>query len=379
MALIGRTGSLLAIVAALAAPANGQDYPRLGGPFARVLVLNAPFSAEATTRVQEVAPDGTARLHTVTARYYRDSQGQARAEVDTPWGPYVVVASQGPERVEFYVLDLTKRTYRNAAYGIAADLFNGEDGVALPIGKVCFEYQPRVVVGVVAGVSDAERLRAVNAFMAKIVANDFGGLPILALYGYGLSGAKVARSMFEASVNAAYLAKHPECVDDYIDFHVVAKKKFYDHLLKYDAAAAKAIGAEKGAAMETEHAQVSHRFKKHKNSWTAVSIADRAEEVGSGDLYRLVYSTLSGIAHGDIIGMQTHATSETVDVEPAPSEQWIHESLVLGHAAVAKVFHTYNEGAALSMNTPIDAIHAGFNAAWPSQKRDATSQAIHHA
>jgi hypothetical protein len=159
MAMIRRTGSLLAIVAALAAPANGQDYARLGGPFARVLVLNAPFSAEATTRVQEVSPDGTARLHTVTARYYRDSQGQVRAEVDTPWGPYVVVASQGPERVEFYVLDLSKRTYRSAAYGIAADLFNGEDGVALPIGKVCFEYPPHVV----AGVSDAERLRAVNA------------------------------------------------------------------------------------------------------------------------------------------------------------------------------------------------------------------------
>jgi hypothetical protein len=170
------------------------------------------------------------------------------------------------------------------------------------------------------------------------------------------------------------LAKHPESVDDYIDFHVVAKKKFYDHLLKYDAAAAKAIGAEKIAAMESEYAQVSHRFKKHKNSWTAASIADRAEEVGSGDLYRLVYSTLSGIAHGDIVGMQTHSTPEGVDVEPGPSEQWIHESLVLGHAAVAKVFHTYNEVAALSMNTPIEAIHAGFNAAWPSQERDAPSQ-----
>ena len=222
-----------------------------------------------------------------------------------------------------------------------------------------------------------EPLHKVVRFMAKIVANDFGGLLILALYGYGLSGAKVARSMFEASVNAAYLVKHPECVDDYIDFHVVAKKKFYDHLLKYDAAAAKAIGAEKIAAMETEYAQVSHRFKKHKNSWTGVSIADRAEEVGSGDLYRLVYSTLSGIAHGDIVGMQTHATPEGVDVEPGPSEQWIHESLVLGHAAVAKVFHTYNEVAALSMNTPIEAIHAGFNAAWPSQKRDAPSQTTH--
>ena len=158
-ALISRTGIILAIVAALAAPASGQDFARLGGPFSRVVVLNAPFSAEATTRVQELSPDGTARLHTVTARYYRDSQGQVRAEVDTPWGPYVVVASPGPERVEFYVLDPTKRTYRITAFGFAAQLFNGEGGVPLPVGKVCFQYPLRVA----AGVSDAERLRAVNA------------------------------------------------------------------------------------------------------------------------------------------------------------------------------------------------------------------------
>jgi hypothetical protein len=160
MTLIGRTGSLLAIVAALAAPANGQDYfARLGGPFSRVLVLDAPFSAEATTRVQDVFPDGTARLHTVTARYYRDSQGRVRAEVDTPWGPYIVVATPGPEHVEFYVLDPTKRIYRNAGYGIAAQLFNGEGGVPLPVGKVCFQYPARVPTGT----SDAERLQAVNA------------------------------------------------------------------------------------------------------------------------------------------------------------------------------------------------------------------------
>jgi len=159
MALISRAGSLLAIVAALAAPASGQDFARLGGPFSRVVVLNAPFSAEATTRVQDVFPDGTARLHTVTARYYRDSQGQVRAEVDTPWGPYVVVASPGPERVEFYVLDPTKRTYRIAAFGFATQLFNGEGGVPLPVGKVCFQYPARVPTGA----SDAERLQAVNA------------------------------------------------------------------------------------------------------------------------------------------------------------------------------------------------------------------------
>jgi hypothetical protein len=160
MAMIRHTGSLLAIVAALAAPANGEEYfARLGGPFARVLVLNAPFSAEATTRIQELFPDRTTRVHTVIARYYRDSQGRVRAEVDTPWGPYVVVATAGPEHVKFYVLDPTKRIYWNAGYMIAAQLFNGEGGVPLPVGKACFQYPSRIPTGA----SDAERLQAVNA------------------------------------------------------------------------------------------------------------------------------------------------------------------------------------------------------------------------
>lgn len=99
-----------------------------------------------------------------------------------------------------------------------------------------------------------EPLHKVVRFMAKIVANDFGGLLILALYGYGVSGAKVARSMFEGSVNAAYL-------------------------LKYDAAAAKAIGAEKIAAMETEYAQVSHRFKKRRPSDSPSTATRRAPQL----------------------------------------------------------------------------------------------------
>jgi hypothetical protein len=162
MALIGRAGILLPIVAALAAPASGQPFDcstPAGGPFSRVAVLNAPFAAEATTRIRELLPKGTARVHIVMARYHRDSQGRVRAELDTPWGPYVVVEIPTPERVAFYVLDPAKRTYRIATHHIAAHLFNGEGRVALPVGKVCFQINPPVVPDV----SDVERLRAVNA------------------------------------------------------------------------------------------------------------------------------------------------------------------------------------------------------------------------
>src|SRR2546428_10098742 len=63
------------------------------------------------------------------------------------------------ERVAVYVLDPAKRTYRVGTLSIAAQLFNGEGRVALPVGKVCFQHAPPVV----SGVSDVERRQSVNA------------------------------------------------------------------------------------------------------------------------------------------------------------------------------------------------------------------------
>jgi hypothetical protein len=83
MTLIGRIGMLLVTIVAVATPANGQQYESsrpAGGPFSRDAVLNAPFSADATTSIRTTLPNGTARIDTVKARYYRDSQGRVRAE-----------------------------------------------------------------------------------------------------------------------------------------------------------------------------------------------------------------------------------------------------------------------------------------------------------
>jgi hypothetical protein len=174
MVLISRLGIVLAISAACAAPAAGQPYDvsrPAGGPFSSEPVTNAPFSADATTRFQELQRDGTVRVYTVNARYYRDSRGRVRVEIDTRWGPYVMVDTgdrvQSPtvfNEDAFYVMDPTKRTYRTG-FGprVGARLANGEGRVALPVGKVCFQVAPPVL----AGASDEERLQAVHAEVAQ--------------------------------------------------------------------------------------------------------------------------------------------------------------------------------------------------------------------
>ncbi len=58
MTCIRRCVALLTSLTAIAAPASAQVVANLGGPFSRDAVLNAPFSAIATTTVREVHPDG---------------------------------------------------------------------------------------------------------------------------------------------------------------------------------------------------------------------------------------------------------------------------------------------------------------------------------
>src|SRR4051812_23787503 len=136
MALIHRVATLLAIVAALSARTIAQQHEPsepAGGPFSPTTVLDAPFSAEAITKVRETLSDGIVRERIVTARYYRDSRGRVRAELATPWGPYVILAIPGIPNVRngvgFYRLDPGTQTYRIAGHLIAAHLFNGEGRV----------------------------------------------------------------------------------------------------------------------------------------------------------------------------------------------------------------------------------------------------------
>lgn len=166
----------------------------LGGPFSREAVLNAPFSVDAATTIHETYSDGTVRTRSITARYFRDSRGQVRAEMDTPWGTYVIVTHAGPERMEVYLLDpAIKRAYGSLSMLVGEWVFNGESGLAIPVGKNCFEYQPLAADGA----TDGERLEAVNAEVSELglvrASTRFDEIPVT-----GTKGLRVRRSIHYA-------------------------------------------------------------------------------------------------------------------------------------------------------------------------------------
>lgn len=161
MATACRIVRLLALLLSLPVSADAQYAAHLGGPFSDQPMANAPFVADVTTSVRDQHPDGTIRTRSITARYFRDSRGQVRAELDTSWGPYIIVAKSGEEHLEFYRLDPATRTYMEANLIVARWIFNGEAGLPVPAANSCFEASPSAQ-----GANDEERLKSVNAEVA---------------------------------------------------------------------------------------------------------------------------------------------------------------------------------------------------------------------
>jgi hypothetical protein len=96
--------------------------------------------------------------------------------------------------------------------------------------------------------------------MAGMVSNSFGALITLTLNGYGHDALRISRGMFEISVNAAYLQRHPEEVDDFLDYHWVNQRKRLDYMKQHDPEALRRLPAESISAVNTEYARVLARF-----------------------------------------------------------------------------------------------------------------------
>jgi hypothetical protein len=128
-------------LAAIASLTAGQQ-PLMGGPLTGPAVLDAPFSADATTTVRQTLPDGTRVERTGIARYYRDRAGRVRIEHlivgldplnSAPKGQVRTIIAPDPKN-GVYTLDDATRT-ANLGLRFMYDLAVGGGGTyALPLG-----------------------------------------------------------------------------------------------------------------------------------------------------------------------------------------------------------------------------------------------------
>jgi hypothetical protein len=142
---------LFAAVIPIAAFGQG-DVPTevKGSPFSPPPVLDAPFSADATTILRQTLDDGSFIERVVNARYYRDRLGRVRVEqsvigsipsgvrpslrnVKTATGPVRIAISPGDNPLTVFWLDRSARRAYRGARSLAGIAVGGGNSFAFPV------------------------------------------------------------------------------------------------------------------------------------------------------------------------------------------------------------------------------------------------------
>jgi len=202
-----------------------------------------------------------------------------------------------------------------------------------------------------------EPLHRILRMLAMNVSNSFGALITLVLNGYGSDAMRIARSMFEAEVTAAYLARHTEAARDYLDFHWVQQEKLRRYMIQFAPGLLEGISPERIEENQRQLKAIESRFRdpggRLRNRWNTKTIREMAEEAGLGEIYLTFYSWASSMHHVDFGGLSCQVEKGTIDVDLAPSHQWADQALIAGYGAVLRTLECYNNAAQLGIDREI--------------------------
>lgn len=130
---------LVAFVAgfSLAGLAQAPLHQEAGGPFVRPPIIDAPFSADATTTIRQTRNDGTVVEWTTRARYYRDGAGRVRVD-QTIWNPDArdskvkTTVQHEMESGTVYVMEPSTKTTRRIPRGLGDMEVGGGHSFSVP-------------------------------------------------------------------------------------------------------------------------------------------------------------------------------------------------------------------------------------------------------
>jgi hypothetical protein len=190
-----------------------------------------------------------------------------------------------------------------------------------------------------------------------VAANSYGALITLVLNGYGNDAMKIARSIFEADVTVGYLRRHPEELDDYLDYDCIQQKHLYDYVLKYCPEQTAAIDPPSVEELLERHTKVAPRFK-GRSRWCRKGIRQMAEDLGEGldQIYLTFYRWASDMHHVSVRGLTLQVEAESLDVDLAPSENWLEQALVAGLGSTLRLAMRSNEELELGLDKDLEDI-----------------------
>ena len=205
-------------------------------------------------------------------------------------------------------------------------------------------------------------------------------LELVTLVGNGLAqgGMKILRSMLEYGINAEYLRRNPEEVDDFIEWHWVEHYKLLNYMRDHMPDAYAKLTPEHIAESEAEYIRVKPRFEnetrsgklKIRDSWCSLNLAERAIRTDFEEHYKLIYPLTSRLLHGSVAGMALHYDPDEDPHRLAvpPSLEWSNGALVGGHAIALCMAGTFSQAFGVESNPPYAELKRDYKTVWAKKE-----------
>jgi len=111
-------------------------------------------------------------------------------------------------------------------------------------------------------IKSASKVDRVIFGLGLICGEDFQQAFVLCGNGFGIGALQIVRGMYERQVTAAYLANHPDEIQDFLDYHHVHRRKALTHLREiYESGTLeKIVDSQEQASIETRFQSVKAKF-----------------------------------------------------------------------------------------------------------------------
>jgi hypothetical protein len=231
------------------------------------------------------------------------------------------------------------------------------------------------------GVGD--KLQRLIFGLGRVCSEDFQQALVLCGNGFGIGALQMLRGMYERQVTAAYLIKHPDKVDDFLDYHFVQERKGMNHLKRVYKAEdlVNLIPAERQEEIENEYQAIiqNGRFietlcepcnkTRPMGSWSALATPDLALKADRGlaESYFYHYFRPTMFSHSTVYSVLARLREDNQGNPIFDNEgqrKHIKEALVGAHYLLLMVLDMHNDYFELGLEKEIQGLLDDYFECW---------------
>jgi len=162
-------------------------------------------------------------------------------------------------------------------------------------------------------IKPSTKVQLVIYMLSRLCVRHYEAIFLLCTNGLGFSGQRILRSMFEKCIDALYLNKHPNEIEDFTEYHFVQMEKlgFADIAKKIDANFESII----------EKFRIKPTKKQLRLNWSKKSLVAKAIEMGADDwMIKYAYNLPNRFVHSSLAEILDSVILEDEKITPVETD-----------------------------------------------------------